>query len=492
MAAPSSQTLEEKQSMLAHFARSPAYFAKCLLPHHIQGDVPEFHLHLYNLATATDPRKCVVVPRGFGKSTTMTLVYALHSILFEKQKFIVIISDSHHQAKLFLEAIADELKYNDDIHSYFGNITTDQWSQESITTSTKIRVVAKGSGQKLRGLKYISDRPTLMLFDDCENDEHVLTPEQRLKLRRWFYAAALPALSTDGQCFVVGTILHEDSLLNHIFENDDTFIKHKFAAIEDGKSLWEERRPLEELMKERASLIKQGLSDVWAQEYMCQAINPDTAEFRPAEFAYYDASKISSAGGRHFITIDNVSHPLNITIAVDPSMGRTKTSDYSAIVVLGAAPDNHVYVIDVCRKRLQPDALIDELLVRAAFWQPLKTRVETNGFQWLLARELKEAQRRRNIHFMIEEFRSSTNKEVRIRSLVPATRNGTLVFPERNNPQGESNDLIDELAMFPRAKNDDASDALEAALTGVISPRAKRSSRGARRQYQPASKYGGY
>ena len=83
----------------------------------------------------------------------MTLVYALHSILLQRHKFIVIISDSHHQAKLFLEAIADELKHNDVLREHFGDITTEQWSQESITTSTGIRVVAQGSGQNLRGLK---------------------------------------------------------------------------------------------------------------------------------------------------------------------------------------------------------------------------------------------------------------------------------------------------------------------------------------------------
>jgi len=483
--------VDNKTEMLEAWAASPAYFAKCVLPHHIEGNVPDFHLSLYSLAMEDTPRKCVVVPRGFGKSTTMTLVHTLHSILFHAQKFVVIISDSHHQAKLFLEAIGEELKHNEVLHEFFGDISTDQWSQESITTSTGIRVVAKGSGQKLRGLKYGAYRPTLMLFDDCENDEHVLTPEQRLKLKRWFYAAALPALDTKGKCFIIGTILHEDSLLNHIYENDTTFVKRKYAAIEDGKSLWEERRPIKELEKERASLLSQGLSDVWAQEYMCQAVNPDTAEFQPKEFSYYDPKHLSSSGGRHFITINGAAQPLNITIAVDPSMGKSKTSDYSAIVVLGAAPDNHVYILDVCRKRLPPDKLIDELLVRAAYWQPLRVRIESNGFQWLLARELKDAQRKRNVQFMVEEYKSTTNKEVRIRSLVPPTRNGTLVFPEKGTPVGESNDLIDELAMFPRAKNDDASDALEAAMSGITSPRARRS-RQRNRHYHPASKYGGY
>jgi len=473
--------------------RDIAWFSRKLFPHHIQGGTPQFHKELYQLALASNPRKCVVCPRGFGKSTTLTFVYILHSILFQKQKFIVIVSDSHSQAKLFMEAIADELMHNDLLRSIFGDLTTDQWSQESITTSTGIRVIAKGSGQKLRGLKYHESRPTLMLFDDIENDEAVATPEQRLKLKRWFYGAALPALSTDGQAFIVGTILHEDSLLNNVYENDNTFIRKKYTAIpEPDTSLWPEHHSYESLMRTKASLSAQGLTEQWAQEYMCQAVNPETAEFRSSDFVHYNAHTVSTTTSRTTLNINNVTHPLNVTIALDPSMGRSTRADYSAIVALGAAPDNHVYVLDVLRQRLAPDKLIDALFDMVLKFQPLAVRIETNGFQYMLAREIYDAQRRRNVHFKIEEYKSTTNKEVRIRSMVPNVKSGALVFPERANPIHDSNDLLDELITFPKSKHDDSSDALEAALSGIIKPQRRRGKGAPSRHYQPASMYGGY
>jgi len=476
---------------LALMLEDIGYFSKLILSHHIEGEVPQFHKDLYHAADSTAPRVSIVVPRGFGKSTTMTLVRTLHRTLFQLENFVVIVSDSNQQAKLFLEAIGDELKYNERLRYFFGDLTTDQWSNESLTTTTGIRLVARGSGQKLRGLKYHQYRPSLMLFDDIENDESVGTPEQRHKLKRWFYGAALPALAKNGRAIVVGTILHEDSLLNNIHERDDSFESRKFVAMPaPDASLWPEHHSVESLLATKKALMAQGLNEQWSQEYMCEAINAETAEFRPSEFTYYDASTARHTP-RALVSINNVSHPLNVTIAVDPSLGKGK-SDYSAIVVLGAAPDNHVYILNVIRRRLQPDALIDALFEQVLKWQPLRVAIETNGFQYLLAREMYEQQRRRNVHFRVEEYKSTTNKEARIRSLVPPVRSGTLVFPERAHPAGDSNDMIDELSMFPRARHDDASDALEAAMSHATKPSRRRGGRAPRHEYQPASKYGGY
>lgn len=482
--------MQQVPEQLAKWARDPAQFALDLFPDHVKPPVPKFHLALYDLARAPNPRKCVVCARGHGKTTTISFVYVLHSILFRAHPFIVLVSDSLHQSKLFLEAIADELRFNDKLRYHFGDLVTDQWAQESITTKTGVRVVAKGSGQKLRGLKYGPHRPTLMIFDDCENDEQVSTPEQRLKLRRWFYGAALPALAPEGQVFLIGTILHEDSLLNHVYQHDKTFIKARFPAIlPSGEPLWPERWPLERLEQERRSLTDQGLADVFAQEYLCEAIDLQTAEFKPSEFAYYDPVNLSVSPVQTTIRTHDRTYPLNITIALDPSLGRTRRSDFSAIVVVGVSPTNHVYILDVWRQRADPTALIDALFTRVAAYNPLRVRIEVNGFQTLLADTIKDEQRRRNVHFVIDAYRSTTNKEARIRALAPRVANQTLVFPRPH--RGDSAALIEELALFPRAQYDDAADALAAAIEGATAPAMRRRSSG-RRHYRPISRYGGY
>ena len=64
-------------------------------------------------------------------------------------------------------------------------------------------------------------RPGLIVGDDMENDEIVMNRDRRLKFKRWFYGALLPALSDKGKIRLVGTILHLDSLLENLMPKDD-------------------------------------------------------------------------------------------------------------------------------------------------------------------------------------------------------------------------------------------------------------------------------
>jgi hypothetical protein len=70
----------------------------------------------------------------------------------------------------------------------FGDLVSDEkWSQDKIVTSNKVQVFGRGAGQKLRGAKaFGSVRPDLIIVDDLENDEQILTEQQRKKLFDWF------------------------------------------------------------------------------------------------------------------------------------------------------------------------------------------------------------------------------------------------------------------------------------------------------------------
>lgn len=61
--------------------------------------------------------------------------------------------------------------------------------------------------------------PTLIVCDDLENDENVNTPEQRKKLRDWFYKAVSKAGDTYTDIVYIGTLLHFDALLANVAKN---------------------------------------------------------------------------------------------------------------------------------------------------------------------------------------------------------------------------------------------------------------------------------
>src|SRR5450631_3726404 len=160
----------------------------------------------------------IAAPRGFAKSTAITHSYTIANIVFRLRSFVLLVADTETQASFFLEDVKKELTTNEDLMKFFGikglvkDSTTD-FILEFID-GHQTRVIAKGSGQSLRGVKWDNKRPDLVVGDDLENQEMMLNKERRNNFRRWIAGTLIPCLSKDGIFRVVGTILHFDSQLN--------------------------------------------------------------------------------------------------------------------------------------------------------------------------------------------------------------------------------------------------------------------------------------
>jgi hypothetical protein len=142
-------------------------FAQVLLSHHCTDKTPDFHREIFRLLEDdTIKQKAIIAPRGHSKSTIASLIYPLYRIVFQKERFIVIVSESYQQSVLFLDAIKRELEENEKLKFFFGDLRSDKWAEGDIVTATNIRIIAKGSGQKMRGLKFRQWRPTMIVLDD--------------------------------------------------------------------------------------------------------------------------------------------------------------------------------------------------------------------------------------------------------------------------------------------------------------------------------------
>ena len=172
---------------------------------------PDFHWQLWDLVTRDEPRVAVAAPRGHAKSTAVTHSFGLAAVLFRERDFVLIVSDTEGQAVLFLADIKKELQENEELIAAFGVKKFVKDTEADIIVEfhdgAQFRIVAKGSEQKVRGLKWRNKRPNLIICDDLENDEIVMNEDRRLKFRTWFFNALLPAGSDDCLVRVVGTIL---------------------------------------------------------------------------------------------------------------------------------------------------------------------------------------------------------------------------------------------------------------------------------------------
>ena len=494
------------------------FFGRAYFPHYFSRPSPEFHRELdaiwqqgvlkgrYPLTAAEiktisrlpGVRRAVAAPRGHAKSTNLTFKGTMHSTLYGYKHYPIIISDSSEQAEGFLDNIRVEFEENTAILEDFGPLAGSVWRSNVLVTKTNIKIEAIGSGKKIRGRKHRNWRPDLIILDDVENDENVRTPEQRSKLKNWFDKAVSKSGDDYTDIVYIGTLLHYDSLLaktltnpayrsikykaviqfsqaddlwqqwESIFTdlaNDDReadalsfFQAHKAAMLEGTQVLWEEKLSYYDLMVMRVS---EGEASFNSEEQN-EPINPDDCLFMEEWFEYYNEAEI------------NFRDPVfDFFGFIDPSLGKTKRSDFSAIVTLAKhRSSGYMYVVDADIERRHPDRIIADVLakerwLRASFGHGYrKLGAETNQFQWFLKEELAKASAKAGLYLPIEEVQQTSDKVMRIQTLQPDVKNKYIKFNRRHKR------LLEQLTQFPMGAHDDGPDALEGARS--IAKRVKR------------------
>lgn len=494
------------------------FFGRAYFPHYFSKPSPEFHRELdaiwqqgvlkgrYPLTAADTKmisrlpgtRRAVAAPRGHAKSTNLTFKGTMHSTLYGYKHYPIIISDSSEQAEGFLDNIRVEFEENTAILEDFGVLAGSVWRSNVLLTKTNIKIEAIGSGKKIRGRKHRNWRPDLIILDDVENDENVRTPEQRKKLKDWFDKAVSKCGDDYTDIIYIGTLLHYDSLLaktltnpayrsikykaviqfsqaddlwqqwETIFtdlSNDDResealafFQAHKTAMLEGTQVLWKEKLSYYDLMVMRVS---EGEASFNSEEQN-EPINPDDCLFMEEWFDYYNEAEV------------NFGDPaFDFFGFIDPSLGKTKRSDFSAIVTLAKHKGSgYMYVVDADIERRHPDRIIADVLakerwLRASFGHGYrKLGAETNQFQWFLKEELAKASAKAGLYLPIEEVQQTSDKVMRVQTLQPDVKNKYIKFNRRHKR------LLEQLTQFPMGAHDDGPDALEGARS--IAKKVKR------------------
>lgn len=494
------------------------FFGRAYFPHYFSRPSPEFHRELdaiwqqgvlkgrYPLTAADTKtisrlpgvRRAVAAPRGHAKSTNLTFKGTMHSTLYGYKHYPIIISDSSEQAEGFLDNIRVEFEENTAILEDFGPLAGSVWRSNVLVTKTNIKIEAIGSGKKIRGRKHRNWRPDLIILDDVENDENVRTPEQRKKLKDWFDKAVSKCGDDYTDIVYIGTLLHYDSLLaktlanpayrsikykavirfsqaddlwqqwETIFtdlSNDDReadalafFQAHKTAMLEGTQVLWEEKLSYYDLMVMRVS---EGEASFNSEEQN-EPINPDDCLFMEEWFDYYNEAEV------------NFGDPaFDFFGFIDPSLGKTKRSDFSAIVTLAKHKGSgYMYVVDADIERRHPDRIIADVLakerwLRASFGHGYrKLGAETNQFQWFLKEELAKDSAKAGLYLPIEEVQQTSDKVMRVQTLQPDVKNKYIKFNRRHKR------LLEQLTQFPMGAHDDGPDALEGARS--IAKKVKR------------------
>ena len=377
-----------------------------------------------NMRVVYNPNLMIQIPRGFGKTAALA-ASILWATLYKEHPFIVIISKtSTHARDSILGYIRAELESNDEIKAVFGNLKPERldrekWTDMELQTVDGVSLYATGKGGQVRGIKRGNTRPTLIVVDDPEDSESVATPEQREKLRLWFFGDLSPCIDPfkESRIFVVGTLTHEDSLLEYIIK-DDEYNNVKMSCVYKGESIWPEHTTLEKLEKKKQTAIRQGQYASFLREYYSIHIDEEHAIFRKKDFRY-------ESGVRE--------RCIALSIACDPAVGKTRSSDFCVFAVCGITDKGELAVIDIYGDKGIPGSeQIDKYFELRSKWNTALHGWEGVAYQSVMFDFFTHEMARRNDFFEITPIKHSEQKKMRIRAaLEPRFKSGSVIFREK-------------------------------------------------------------
>jgi predicted phage terminase large subunit-like protein len=425
-------------------------------------------------------------PRRHAKTAWLSNIYLTHQIVYRKRKYVVLFSETTDVAGDFITWGKYQLKLNTKLREDFGELLHVKPSMneldnkyEFITTSNT-KVEAKGLGTQTRGLRHGSSRPDMFILDDLESESSTNTPELIEKSKSWFREEMLQAMSKEGICIYLGTILCFGSLLHYVLEERRDFESRKFSAINEyarNEELWKQWRDVyrqdakdaadqaDAFYEENEEELLEGTEILWPgywsyydllkirenegakafnQEYQNNPTDEERQIFKPEHFIFFDEEDLADANLRFYSGID---------IAMGKDHG-----DFSVIATIAKNLDTGTcYVWDVYMERVHPDILIQKAIEHTLRYQYEGIGIEAQFAQEFIADKLDEGLRQHGYpsHTRLKQIKQRTRKALRIESMLPDIQNGNLRFNRKIDPR-----VLEQFEMYPMHKHDDGPDGI--------------------------------
>lgn len=484
----SPSAIAERRAKVLDPVHGYEYFVNTYFPHYVRSsEKSELHEFLFSrlpeiLQQPEGINEADAAPRGEAKSTLVTRLFSLWTVITGAKKFIVIAMDSIDQAYPMLEAIKAELEFNPRLKTDFPEMCGQGrvWQAGTIVTASNVKIQVFGSGKKMRGMVHGAFRPDLAILDDIENDEMVRNPDQRDKLEMWLKQTVLPlgAVGTKFDVIYIGTILHYDSVLSRTL-NNPFWSTRKFKAMKrwpDRMDLWDRWEELyrndgaavaEAFYQANKDEMERGAQTSWAARGVLALMKIRARDGHATFDSEYQNDPVSGEDAPFAKSMkfwNDLPSDLVYFGALDPSLGKAGASrDPSAIIIGGYQRETgKLYVVEAQIKKRLPDLIIEDVIRLHRQYRCKLWFVETVQFQEFLKDELVKRSAARGIPVPARAVKPVSDKLLRIETLQPHMANGLILLNESQQT------LIQQFRHFPKADHDDGPDAVHMLWSGAV------------------------
>lgn len=414
----------------------------------------------------------LLAPREHLKSSTLT-TYILHTILYNPELRVLIVTISDSLASGMLQRIKTILETNTTIKEVFGDVRGNGvWGADGLTLKRKSIYTEPTIKAIGIGTAAVGSRCDLLICDDLLDSTKADSPAERDKLSERFNGELASLVADGGKTIVLGTRKGPHDIYSEILDNKSfysivqpaivnyrpedltvTYIRDDLDVItgveiaeKDVEVLDPVRWPIERLMLRR---IKAG-STRFLREYQNDITSFTGTMLKPEWLAYADAPPLSE---------------MNLYMGVDLAITDKSTSDFTVITTVGVhRKTNTIYLLRMHRSRSDFPTTLENIKAEYQAWgsyRPLKVTVESNAAQRATSQMLQ-------LHTNLPVFPSHTSKgkEVRMQLLAPFFESGKVKL----TPDFDPDDVFKtEWASFPSSKtHDDTLDAVEISLRPIL------------------------
>lgn len=435
------------------------YFFATYLPHYFSTAFGDFHGEWQEATELRDQFALVGAPREHAKSTFFTLGNPLHKIVYALRRFLWLLSDTHEQASAFTLQVKMELEENPRLRHDFGDLKTRKWSDDEFETANGCKVLARGRGDKVRGLRFRQYRPDLAVFDDMENDENVENPRRVKALVNWIRGSVLGSLGAGYNAIMVGNLFDPRSAISQLIADvDDEGVPRYWSRVYDAildegtpqeRPLWPANWPMERLIKKR--------HDVGTYAF--------NKEYRNR--VAVDGSPFPQEQARYYERVELFERPLLVATAVDPSAKAGENNDYRAVVTFGLDPEQMVFhcLHAWIKKRSIADMFAAAYAQHDQYGGP-SVLIEENMLKDFLHDAIANYAKQVNRWLPWSPVHHNTNKEGRIVGTCSYLWEFGKIRFEKN--QSDQNLLVEQFVyILTPSVHDDGPDAAEMAISGI-------------------------
>lgn len=460
-------------------ALDSSLFEKAFFPETCRQEQALFHPQLWSVLDGTDRNVNIIIFRG-GAKTTKARIYIAKRIAYGLSRTVLVVCKSQGHAGQYLFWMRKQVEERETpvgkkkslYASTFQLSKGAKWDDERIQITHGIEghavwMAAYGITGSIRGINFDDYRPDLIIVDDILDEENAHSPEQKIKTKRLVFGALQPGLAPASEApFAKMVLLNTPQDFDDISQDaakDKQFKTVRFSCwtpetedlpIEFKKSSWPARWSDETRRDEyRAALARNELS-IFAREYECRLLTPETSTFRQEWFKYFGEDEENPEPPIHEmwceLAIDPVPPPSEKQIAVG-----LHNKDFEALAVLGKWKGG-IYVLETSASRgHDPSWTVNEFFRLAMKWKIRRGMVEGTAYQRTLAWLLQQAMRVRGIYYPILTFDDKQKKfHVITQALKGPMAQGQFFIRK------EQETLIHQLLHFPNVKNDDEIEAV--------------------------------